>query len=148
MNLSTSGTLMWLAAASTAIASLAGCTSPAAVVPPPINRFVIVHSPHVERDTVLLDTVTGRAWTLVSYTDLEGDPMVWELMPQVGSTADRLSLVERFGTKEAELAARAATKTFEPKTARPEDDPHVAKSDKPGAEPARSKPPWEDYKPK
>ena len=43
---------------------LAGCDqkSPA---PLPTGRFAIVHSPHVERDTQLLDTWTGQSWLLV-----------------------------------------------------------------------------------
>lgn len=26
------------------------------------GRYIIVHSPHVQRDTVLLDTLTGKTW--------------------------------------------------------------------------------------
>ena len=28
------------------------------------GRYVIVHSPHIQRDTVLLDTATGKTWQL------------------------------------------------------------------------------------
>ena len=31
----------------------------------PVGRFIIVHSPEIERDTTLLDTATGRTWQLV-----------------------------------------------------------------------------------
>lgn len=31
----------------------------------PAGRFVIVHSPHVRRDTMLLDTATGVTWLWV-----------------------------------------------------------------------------------
>jgi len=137
----TSGAQLRLAAALMTVASLFGCTSPAAIVPPPINRFIIVHSPHVERDTVLLDTVTGRSWELVSYTDLEGDPSAWKLMPQVNSTEDTAALMERIGTKEA---ARAAAKPSGKRHAVPSENPYAASVDEPAAKPARSKPPWEE----
>jgi hypothetical protein len=45
-----------------------------------VGRFVIVHSPQIERDTVLLDTVTGKTWTQVELTDLEESPTAWEPM--------------------------------------------------------------------
>jgi hypothetical protein len=73
-------------------ATLAGCTQApqqAAVQPAPkpseVGRYVIVHSPQVERDTVLLDTLTGRTWVETEITDLPGKPVVWEPMPQLNS---------------------------------------------------------------
>ncbi len=39
------------------------------------GRYVIVHSPHVQRDTVLLDTLTGKTWQLQRNSDRDAD--VW-----------------------------------------------------------------------
>lgn len=45
----------------------------------PVGRYTIIHSPHIQRDTVLLDTATGRTWGLVE--DTERDHAVfWTVM--------------------------------------------------------------------
>jgi hypothetical protein len=44
------------------------------------GRYIIVHSPHIQRDTVLLDTVTGKTWVMVTITGREGEPVVWDPM--------------------------------------------------------------------
>ena len=41
------------------------------------GRYVIVHSPHVQRDTVLLDTATGKTWQLQTDSSLAGEPYIW-----------------------------------------------------------------------
>jgi hypothetical protein len=81
---------------------LSACTQsaappPAAAPTPPakvseVGRYVIVHSPQVERDTVLLDTVTGRTWGLVAETDLAGTPYAWVPQPQLNTQADYAAL--------------------------------------------------------
>ena len=43
-------------------ASDSSTSDPARDSPSFVGRFVIVHSPHLEADTVLLDTVTGDTW--------------------------------------------------------------------------------------
>jgi len=44
-------------------------SSPAAAPAPTASgRYTIIHSPHLEKDTVLLDTVTGKTWILVEDT--------------------------------------------------------------------------------
>ncbi|MFP5434943.1 MAG: hypothetical protein ACLGIM_17750 [Alphaproteobacteria bacterium] len=53
------------------------------------GRYIIVHSPHVQRDTVLLDTATGKTWQLVSLTDREGDPAAWAPMARVDNPVER-----------------------------------------------------------
>lgn len=69
---------------------LLGCTrterktGPAEVA----GRFVIDHSPHVERDTILLDTATGQTWYESNVTDLTNEPMVWEPAHQLNTEAD------------------------------------------------------------
>ncbi|HEX7856254.1 MAG TPA: hypothetical protein VF489_09065 [Sphingobium sp.] len=52
------------------------------------GRFVIVHSPHVQRDTVLLDTATGKTWQLQSAAFREGEPEVWEPMTRMDNAAE------------------------------------------------------------
>ena len=44
------------------------------------GRYVIVHSPHIQGDTVLLDTVTGRTWLLVQDSSRNDDPTYWTPM--------------------------------------------------------------------
>jgi hypothetical protein len=41
------------------------------------GRYVIVHSPHIQSDTVLLDTATGKTWQLVQNSNREGEPLSW-----------------------------------------------------------------------
>ena len=45
------------------------------------GRYEIVHSPHLERDTMLLDTETGRTWGLVIEKD---DSYAWEPNEWIG----------------------------------------------------------------
>lgn len=64
-----------------------------AVQPPPtppseIGRYQIIFSPHVERDTFMLDTQTGKIWQLTQYTDLNGQPTVWQYMDRIDSFQD------------------------------------------------------------
>jgi hypothetical protein len=44
----------------------------------PIGRFTIIHSPLVERDTVLLDTTTGDTWMLVRLGNDDNSPLSWQ----------------------------------------------------------------------
>lgn len=39
------------------------------------GRYVIVHSPHLQSDTVLLDTLTGKTWQLQK--DTTRDANIW-----------------------------------------------------------------------
>jgi hypothetical protein len=64
-----------------------------------VGRYVIVHSPHIERDTILLDTVTGRTWELESLTYLNDDPDAWEPVPQLNSQSDRDAIAALDGRK-------------------------------------------------
>jgi hypothetical protein len=61
---------------------VSGCTerakAPSAYVPPvetvrssEVGRYTIIHNPNGERDSELLDTVTGRSWKLI---EAEGGP--------------------------------------------------------------------------
>lgn len=55
------------------------------------GRYIVVHSPHVERDTILLDTETGRTWVLTSFTDYQNGPSGWVPMPRLDNDAEMLA---------------------------------------------------------
>ncbi len=42
-----------------------------------VGRYQIVFGPHARADMFLLDTVTGRTWEYITYTNLEGKPDMW-----------------------------------------------------------------------
>ena len=52
---------------------------------PQVGRFVIYHSPHVEADTVLLDTATGDSWRqeTTSGHDLTKSDVEWVPIPRL-----------------------------------------------------------------
>lgn len=70
------------------------------------GRYQIVISPFTERDTYLLDTETGTVWQLQPFDSLNGDPLVWNLMPRVNNDDDMARIVSRFGTKPGAKAPR------------------------------------------
>jgi hypothetical protein len=75
---------------------------PAADAAAPVGRYVIVHSPQAERDTILLDTATGRTWSRVQVTDVNDQPPAWDPMPQLNSTADLEALQKVHGARAAQ----------------------------------------------
>jgi hypothetical protein len=50
---------------------------------PSVGRYTIIHSPQVERDTMLLDTVTGDAWQLVSMGKTDDAGMGWQFVGKI-----------------------------------------------------------------
>jgi hypothetical protein len=44
------------------------------------GRFQMVMSPLLARDVFLVDTTTGRVWQRTQFTDVKGEPEVWEFM--------------------------------------------------------------------
>jgi hypothetical protein len=62
------------------------------------GRYVMFSGPTVRADLFLLDTQTGRIWTRVSYTDLKGEPDVWQIQDRVDN---RDELVSWFSQHEA-----------------------------------------------
>lgn len=52
------------------------------------GRYVIVHSPHKQSDTVLLDTVTGKTWLQVEDASREGTPIYWANMAREDNAAE------------------------------------------------------------
>jgi hypothetical protein len=97
-----------------AVVALGGCDrlgfgqAPKAATAPEIGRYVIVHSPEAERDTILLDTATGKTWSRVEVTDLVDDPPAWDPMPQLNGPADFAALAAAHGSKPAPGAAKSA----------------------------------------
>jgi hypothetical protein len=85
-----------------AVLIVAGCQQqqPPPAAPPrfsEVGRYVIVQSPHAERDTTLLDTVTGRTWRSMAQVGLSNAPTAWEPMPQLNTGADYEALRKRYG---------------------------------------------------
>ena len=88
---------------------------------PQAGRWVVVHSPEAERDTILLDTATGRTWSRVQVGDLTDEPAAWDPMPQLNSAEDFATLRANHPPKPTNArAARAAATT--PETATPTGD--------------------------
>jgi hypothetical protein len=65
------------------------------------GRFVIVHSPQVERDTILLDTETGRTWQQVTVSDAANEPTVWVPIPEMNGPKDWSALYAQHPAKPA-----------------------------------------------
>lgn len=66
--------------------ALQGCGRAEAQAQPLANqRYVIVNSPHAQRYTQLLDTATGRTWTLVQRADGAETSFAWEDTPRVSA---------------------------------------------------------------
>ena len=102
---------LWCAMMLTAL-GLSGCGHPQGTTSEltTIGRYVVVHSPHIESDTVLLDTATGRTWTLTELTYVNGEPVVWEPVKQMNTPADQTAVEAQYGKKPA--AAVPATTNF------------------------------------
>ena len=63
------------------------------------GRYVIVHSPHIQRDTVLLDTLTGKTWQLQEHAYREGTPVVWTPMYREDNPAEYAELQKYYPQK-------------------------------------------------
>jgi hypothetical protein len=86
------------------------------IAPPtfaPHGRYQIVISPFSERNTYLIDTETGAVWQLQVFNSLNGEPLVWNLMPRVSNDDDMARVVSQFGKK-------PGAKTTQPTSISPE----------------------------
>ena len=63
------------------------------------GRYQVVFSPWMRADTFLLDTQTGRMWKPVQYTDLEGEPTVWQYVERLDTAAEFLNWSRGFKSK-------------------------------------------------
>ncbi len=52
------------------------------------GRYQIFFSPHARADVYLVDTKTGKVWTNVQYTDVQGQPTVWKYQERIDSEKD------------------------------------------------------------
>jgi hypothetical protein len=94
------------------VLALLGCdrlkieNAPPPAKPSEIGRYTIIHSPQAERDTILLDTVTGKTWSRVEVTDIVGEPPAWDPMPELNTPADIAALAQVHGWKKASEHSR------------------------------------------
>jgi hypothetical protein len=65
-----------------------------------IGRYQIVSSNLAVKFTFLLDTVTGQVWQFAKYTDVNGDPELWEPMMRIDSPAALTELINGKGIKQ------------------------------------------------
>jgi hypothetical protein len=56
--------------------------------PTPNGRYQIVLNPEIRADKYLIDTQTGRLWRYVVYTDLLGEPGVWQIQDRVDNAQE------------------------------------------------------------
>jgi len=95
--------LIMAAVVSTIVATASAQDLPKATVPTAAaqahGRYQIVISPFTERNTFLLDTETGAVWQLQALATLNGEPLVWSLMPRADNDEDMARIVSRFGKK-------------------------------------------------
>ncbi len=52
------------------------------------GRYQMFFSPHARADVYLVDTKTGKVWTNVQYTDVQGQPTVWKYQERIDSEKD------------------------------------------------------------
>lgn len=50
---------------------------------PVVGRYTIIHSPEVERDTMLLDTATGDTWQLVNLGKGDKSGLGWQFTGKI-----------------------------------------------------------------
>ena len=55
------------------------------------GRYQLVVNPSARADTFLLDTATGHVWQRTKYTDLPGQPEVWQIQDRVDSQVDLMA---------------------------------------------------------
>lgn len=65
-------------------------------------RFQIFFNPNVRADTFLVDTQTGKVWQLTQFTDVKGEPTVWNRMDRIDDDKQSLQFYLQHGLKETE----------------------------------------------
>lgn len=64
-----------------------------------VGRYQIVINSNVRADTFLLDTATGRVWVPTRYTNLKGEPTVWEMQDRADSDEEIRDWAQQFELK-------------------------------------------------
>ena len=70
------------------------------------GRFAIVHSPHTQKDTVLLDTATGKTWQLRTVANRTGEPDVWVPMARFDNAEEKANLDRNYPAAPAKPEAK------------------------------------------
>jgi hypothetical protein len=83
-------------------------TTPA---PSEVGRYTIIHSPQIESDTILLDTVTGRTWQLQKAEFLNGDPLGWQEIYRFDDPGALATMGSLYGYKKKEAPPPPVTLT-------------------------------------
>jgi hypothetical protein len=78
------------------------------------GRYQIVTSPQSAKFTFLIDTATGRIWQLATFTDIKGDPTIWEIMPRIDSNEELTLFVKQRGVKPGEEPVASSVKPKQP----------------------------------
>jgi len=63
------------------------------------GRYVIVHSPHIQSDTMLLDTATGKTWQLTRFVDRDGEPVAWDPVAHTDNPTEMQELKRSYPPK-------------------------------------------------
>ena len=69
----------------TPLALVAQEKAPERRAPDQYGRYVVTFSPFARADTFLIDTLTGKAWQLTRYGDLQGEPIVFKNLERIDS---------------------------------------------------------------
>ena len=83
-------------------------------VGPTAPRFQLFVNPNVRADTFLIDTVTGKIWERVTYTNYVGDPDVWVVMDRIDNDEQDLAWSKTHLTKQQMKAIDDANKAASP----------------------------------
>jgi hypothetical protein len=80
--------------------SVLSCAAAAEEPAGQIGQYQIVISPLAAKFTFLIDTVTGQVWQFAKYTDVNGDPELWEPMTRIDSPAALAEMIKAKGIKQ------------------------------------------------
>lgn len=61
------------------------------------GSFQVVFSPVSPTDKFLVDTQTGRVWQLARFTDVKGNPVVWQFMYRIDNMDEQRKFAEQRG---------------------------------------------------
>ncbi len=64
-----------------------------------VGRYQIFFRANVRADTFLVDTVTGKTWTPIEYTNVKGQPTVWRVQERLDSPLEVSQWESRQETK-------------------------------------------------
>jgi hypothetical protein len=74
------------------------------------GRFQLVFSPTTPTDKFLVDTQTGKVWQLARFTDVKGNPVVWQYMYRI----DNINEQEKFAHEHGIIVQEKSATPQEP----------------------------------